>query len=264
MPSDHVSHLVADAVEQHVPVRQPPFEALVGRWRRRRTVRRAATAGAVVAAVALTTSVVLVAGSGGRAPQVTGSPAPSVSRPAGPVPYDVTGVTACIGADCRTVTDVDQVLLLVGDLNAGEAHQTDEFRRCEPDPVGIELTFTGPNGPYPVVDVLYKCSWWTVRGSNVSYDDRGAAGVSAHQAQRHGLVVHDCGVTSGSFGPEFRAADYVGLTLDDATALAARRGVELRVRGRDGRCTAVPLDGKGTGRVNLYLENGRVATAAYG
>jgi hypothetical protein len=88
---------------------------------------------------------------------------------------------------------------------------------------------------------------------------------TAHQAQRHGIVVHDCGVTSGYFGREYWAPDFVGRALDDATRQAARRGYEVRVLGQDGTCAGmVTGDLRASDRVNLYLEGGRVKTAAYG
>ena len=51
--------------------------------------------------------------------------------------------------------------------------------------------------------------------------------------------------------------DYVGKSLDDARALAVSRKLQLRVVGEDGVCNAI-TDDLSTGRVNVYLEDGKV------
>ncbi len=270
MRSDNLSRLVADVVEQHLPDRQPPFEALVERWRRRRAIRRAATAVAVVAAVVvITVPAALLAGTGEPDPQrAATSPAVSTTssagRPTGRIPWDVTGVRACRGPDCRTVTDLAQVNLLVDDINASGPYEGSDGGLCRPDSAGVTLTFTGPNEPYPVVDVMIQCDWWVIRGERQRYDDSGSVRDSAHQAQRHGVVVRDCGVTTGYLAPELQAREFVGLTPDEARSLAGKRGLEVRVLGGDGSCAGRTDDLRTDSRVNLYLERGRVKTAAYG
>jgi hypothetical protein len=262
MPENTVRALVTESVEQHRPDQVPPFETITARWRRRRTVRRGAAAVAVVAVAAVAVPVALGTRSVGPGPQVA-APSVSGSRPAGRVPLDVTGVSACHGADCRTVSDPGQVRLLVDDLNSTvplNGHQGP----CEPDPEGVTLTFSGPNVPYPVVTMFTGCTWWVIRGESQRYEASERARGSVLQAQRLGMVVHDCGVTSPHVEPESFAADYVGLTLAEAQSQADRRGVLVRVLGEDAHCGGpFNADAKGHGRVNLYLEGGRVRSASY-
>ncbi len=86
---------------------------------------------------------------------------------------------------------------------------------------------------------------------------------SAHQAQALGLVVHDCGLTSGYLKPDRVAPRYIGLTLEQARSLAGQTGVAVRVVGQDADCADLTADEKGFDRINLYLEGGRVKTAAF-
>ena len=74
-----------------------------------------------------------------------------------------------------------------------------------------------------------------------------------------------CGVQDKKNAPGMPDADdYVGLTLEAARERAAQSGSVLVVLGSDGDCPfAIPDDLRGD-RVNVYLENGRVADAAIG
>lgn len=261
MPEDTVSSLVTESVERHRPDRVPPFETITARWRRQRTIRRGAAAAAAVVAVAAVPAV-LSTRPVGPGPQVA-APSPSVSRPVGRIPLDVTGVSACRGTDCRTVSDPGQVKLLVDDLNVTVPFNA-YHGPCEPDPVGVTLTFSGPNAPYPVVTMFTSCTWWVIAGESQRYDGSGRARDNAQQAQKLGMVVHDCSVTSPYLKPEDFATDYVGLTLAEAQSQAGRRGVTVRVLGEDAGCTDYMTDDdKGFTRVNLYLEAGRVKSASY-
>ncbi|MFC5002610.1 hypothetical protein ACFPIJ_32855 [Dactylosporangium cerinum] len=262
MPEDAVRTLVTESVERHRPDQVPPFETITARWRRRRTIRRGAAAAAAVAVAAVAVPVALSTRSVGPGPQVA-APSVSASRLAGRVPLDVTGVSACHGADCRTVSDPGQVQLLVDDLNS-TVPLNGYQGPCEPDPAGVTLTFSGPNVPYPVVTVFTSCTWWMIRGESQRYDASVRARDSVLQAQKFGMVVHDCYVTSPYLEPGNFATDYVGLTLAEAQSQAGRRGVLVRVLGEDGNCGGlINADAKGRNRVNLYLEGGRVKSASY-
>ncbi|MFP3915165.1 MAG: PASTA domain-containing protein [Actinomycetota bacterium] len=57
------------------------------------------------------------------------------------------------------------------------------------------------------------------------------------------------------------APDFVGLTEEDARDLAAERGLDVRVVGRDGECLAVTMDLR-QDRVNLELIEDVVVGAA--
>jgi hypothetical protein len=63
-------------------------------------------------------------------------------------------------------------------------------------------------------------------------------------------------------GQENPAPEYVGLTLEDAEALAEENGLTLRVVGEDGECFAITMDLRDD-RVNVELADGVVIAAAF-
>jgi hypothetical protein len=256
---------IADVVDRNRPQEQPPFDELAARWRRRRAIRRSSAVAAVALVVAaLAVPVVLfdrLAGRNSRPSAGNDVPSPVDSRPIGRIPWEVTSVSACRGEDCRTLTDPQHVRLLVDDLNASQPYPY-EYYKC-PASYVITMTFTGPQGPYPIIDLVADCDFWTVRGESQRYEGWGQTRESAQQAQLLGVVVHDCFVTRSSYTSENSAAEFVGLTLDEALSQAAQRRMTVRVFGQDGKCTGdVITDDYRLNRVNLYLEHGRVVTAA--
>ncbi len=242
MPEQSLELFIAEVVDAHRPQDQPPFDSLELRWRRRRANRRwsAVAAVAIIAAAAVAVPAVLLDWAGGRnlPSATTDVPSPTHSRPIGLIPWEVTSVSACSGTDCHTITDPRQVGLLVDDLNASGPYPYEYYDSsyCETVPNFIALTFTGPREPYPVIDVMAKCDFWVVRGETLRYEGFGRIRDSAIQAQRLGVVVHDCGVTSRSSynGPEFSATEFVGLSLDEAESRAAQHGMSIRLLGQDG------------------------------
>lgn len=263
MSDNSLELLVAEEVDRHRPHDQPPFEAIEARWRRRRGIRRslAVAAVAVLAAAAVAVPSALLDRPGGRDPlPPAAAGAPSPTRPIGRIPWDVTGVSACDGTDCHSISDPRQLGLLVGDVNASKPYPY-SYHPCGA-PTVITLTFTGPHEPYPVIEVMAGCDWWVVRGETQRYEGSGLVRQSALQAQRLGVVIHDCGVTSPYIDEP--ASEFVGLTLDEAQSQAAQRGMTVRVRGQDGQCTSTGPEPAvlQLNRVNLYLEHGRVVTAA--
>lgn len=259
MPDDVLERLVTDAVDHHRPPNQPAFEELETRWRRRRTTRRSALAVTVAAVVAAAVAVPATLVDRPHPPAATGV---APSRPAGPIPLDVTGVSACNGPECRTITDAGQLGLLVDDLNGSEPYPF-TYQPQDPHALVVTLTFTGPNAPYPVVEVVANADWWSIRGTTQRYVGYNNVRQSALQAQRLGVVVHDCRVTSPYLGPESAAPEFVGLTLDEAQSLASQRKWTVRVLGQDGKCDGGPqTDDFRLDRVDLYLERGKVSSAA--
>jgi hypothetical protein len=256
---------IAEVVDRNRPQDQPPFEALEVRWRRRRAIRRSSAVAAValIAAAAVAVPAVLVDRPGSRnplPPAATDGPSPVHSRPIGRIPWEVSTVSACSGTDCHTITDPHQVRLMVDDLNATQPYPY-ERHEC-PRHYVITLTFTGPQEAYPVIEVMANCDWWAVRGESQRYAGWGQVRLSAQLAQRLGVVVHDCYVTSPNSGL-YGATEFLGLTLDEALSLAAQRGMGVRVFGQDGKCTSDGItDDFRRDRVNLYLEQGRVVTAS--
>jgi len=81
MSEGELERLVATVVDEHRPERQPSFEELTARWRRRRSLRRASImAAVVVVATAVLVPVALPKGAGhqGSAPSPSASPAPGL------------------------------------------------------------------------------------------------------------------------------------------------------------------------------------------
>src|SRR4030095_4895557 len=76
-----LERLVATVVDEHRPERQPSFEELTARWRRRRSLRRGSImAAGVVISAAVLVAVALSKGAGhqGTAPSPSASPAPGL------------------------------------------------------------------------------------------------------------------------------------------------------------------------------------------
>jgi hypothetical protein len=267
MSDNRLKLLVAEEVDRYRPADQPAFEAIEVRWRRRRLIRRSSALAvvAVLAAAAVAVPAALLDRPGGRdplPPAAADVPSLTQARPIGRIPWEVTGVSACNGTDCHRISDPRQVGLLVDDVNASKPYPF-SYHPCGAQPPNlITLTFTGPQEPYPVIEVMAGCDWWTVRGETQRYEGWGLVRQSALQAQRLGVVIHDCGVTSPYIDEP--ASEFVGLTLDEAQSQAAQRGLTVRVLGQDGHCTRTGPEPavRQLNRVNLYLEHGRVVTAA--
>jgi hypothetical protein len=62
-------------------------------------------------------------------------------------------------------------------------------------------------------------------------------------------------------GQENPTPEYVGLSLEDAEALAEENGLTLRVVGEDGECFPITMDLRDD-RVNVELADGTVVAAA--
>src|SRR5690242_2533668 len=178
MPDDMLERIITDEVDRHRPTRQPPFDMLETRWRRRRTTRRSVTLAGLAVVVAATVAVpaAFLDRAAGRTPQP-----PAASARPGPIPSDVTAVLACEATECRTITDPRQLGLLVDDLN-GSQPLPGTYPPVDPHAVVVTLAFTGPHASYLVVDVMGNSDGWAIRGTGRRYAGHDKVRTSALQA----------------------------------------------------------------------------------
>jgi hypothetical protein len=84
--------------------------------------------------------------------------------------------------------------------------------------------------------------------------------VTAPQARDVGYA---CGITAALEGRQAtEAEDFVGLTLDEASAKAEQERLKVRFEGEDGACRKLPPPPTLSSVVRVYLVDGRIAVAA--
>lgn len=141
-------------------------------------------------------------------------------------------------------------------------HSGDAYTRIMINATNIHRVATSAAGALAMVMLLVGCGQESSQGDTPNP----AASTTSTPTMKDGDGKNPClsegnRVTPPDSSPD--VADYVGLSEREAQTKAKDQQQTIRIAGRDGECFALTMDYR-PDRVNLYLEDDRVAAATLG